>query len=512
MKTSEDLFDLIHSMNSHEKGYFRKYSSLHVRGEKNIYMQLFEAISKQQKYDEEKLKKRFHNELFIKQLPVAKNYLYNQVLKALRSYHYSIHSEIMDMRHNAEILIEKSLYDQAHKALKKAKQTAKENELLWAAPEIAAMWEMKLAVANNDMNQVKNIISEKSKDFLLLQNAEQYRDINFKMYMLYAAIGKVRGKEHLGEMKKIMNLSEMKNESSACSFEARLRFLITHALWADVQGNADNYYSYSKKVIDLFKLNPKIIPANLSQYIAYYGNVIGAAMNSRRYREARVYLNELKELSAFTKNDMLRNKLFYFNSHLTLYYFNTIGQSPGKTDVISDITKKITDHHGYLNDIQKSILYSNLATTFFIRQQYHKCTFWLNCIRNEVSLNNYPNIQSYLRIFYLLVNYEAGKTDLLPYLIQSVYRFLKKKEQLYKFETLLLHFLRNELPKVNPETSSGKKELILAFQKLKNKITPLAKEPYEKNAFEYFDYVTWLDSKIQNCPFAEMLKEKAKLH
>ncbi len=45
--------------------------------------------------------------------------------------------------------------------------------------------------------------------------------------------------------------------------------------------------------------------------------------------------------------------------------------------------------------------------------------------------------------------------------------------------------------------------MLVQFKKLKT-------DPYEKGAFEYFDFISWLESKIENRPFAEIIKEKAK--
>lgn len=36
----------------------------------------------------------------------------------------------------------------------------------------------------------------------------------------------------------------------------------------------------------------------------------------------------------------------------------------------------------------------------------------------------------------------------------------------------------------------------------------LLKIPYESKALEYFDFVSWLESKIENRPFAEVVREK----
>ncbi|MGZ6555019.1 MAG: hypothetical protein ACXVDV_20715, partial [Bacteroidia bacterium] len=87
MKYSDDLFQLINTLSKNEKGYFKKYAAKHVIGEQNNYIRLFDAIEKQNEYDEEKIKKIFKAETFIKHLPSEKNYLYWMIIKSLMEYH-----------------------------------------------------------------------------------------------------------------------------------------------------------------------------------------------------------------------------------------------------------------------------------------------------------------------------------------------------------------------------------------------------------------------------------------
>ena len=116
MKASDDLFNLVRSLNKNEKRYFRLLSGLHA-GEKKFLL-LFDAVDSQKEYDEETIKKKFRKEKFIRQLTFTKNYLYKSILKSLESYHSSADSEIKNLLHRVEILFEKGLYAQCGKLLK----------------------------------------------------------------------------------------------------------------------------------------------------------------------------------------------------------------------------------------------------------------------------------------------------------------------------------------------------------------------------------------------------------
>ena len=73
---------------------------------------------------------------------------------------------------------------------------------------------------------------------------------------------------------------------------------------------------------------------------------------------------------------------------------------------------------------------------------------------------------------------------------------------LYKFEELAMDFI-SKLPKVKHYD-----EFISMLKDLRVKLKKLSKDPYEKKAFELFDLVAWIDSKLEGRPYAEIVREK----
>ena len=138
MKPSDSLFRLIRSMSKSEKGYFKKFSSLHVIGKQNNYIRLFDAIDTQQEYNEAAVKKTFKNEVFIKQLTATKNYLYNLILKSMRIYRSaeSPEMQLKDVISDAEILFEKELFTDCETRLEKARRLSEENHFIDFLPYI----------------------------------------------------------------------------------------------------------------------------------------------------------------------------------------------------------------------------------------------------------------------------------------------------------------------------------------------------------------------------------------
>jgi hypothetical protein len=113
------------------------------------------------------------------------------------------------------------------------------------------------------------------------------------------------------------------------------------------------------------------------------------------------------------------------------------------------------------------------------------------------------DIQGMARIFNLILHYELGNSDSLEYFVKSTYRFLLKRNRLYKVESIVLNYLRKNA------NLFSQREVIESFKKLREELVPLSQDPFEKKAFEEFDLLSWLESKIEKKSFGEIVRSKS---
>src|SRR5688572_28813488 len=126
MKASPDVFRLIKSMSMSEKRHFKLFSSGHVGGESKNYLRLFDAICRQDEYDEESIRREFEGTALARHLPAEKNYLYAHLLESLNAFN---REKTFLARHSnylisIEILFNRGLFDQSQKIIRKAKTEA----------------------------------------------------------------------------------------------------------------------------------------------------------------------------------------------------------------------------------------------------------------------------------------------------------------------------------------------------------------------------------------------------
>ena len=75
-----------------------------------------------------------------------------------------------------------------------------------------------------------------------------------------------------------------------------------------------------------------------------------------------------------------------------------------------------------------------------------------------------------------------------------------KRQQLHKVENLFIRFIRTKLDKMNT-----KSDQIEAFKTLRKELLEICKDPMEARFLEFFDIISWLESKIKNRSFGEIL-------
>ena len=95
-----------------------------------------------------------------------------------------------------------------------------------------------------------------------------------------------------------------------------------------------------------------------------------------------------------------------------------------------------------------------------------------------------------------------GNNEVIPYSFKSTLRYLEKRNRIYRFETVFFNFINKiQKPKNNHDFQN-------AYSALRDELKVLSKDPFEKTVFEYFDFVSWAESKLRNTTFGTEVKKK----
>lgn len=104
MTSRNDIHELIHALSKTERRYVKLHAGFQ-QGDKS-YMRLFDAIAAQPTYNEAALKQALLHEPCMRNFSMAKQYLYEHIIDALKNYgaYKDAESELTDMIEEFKIL------------------------------------------------------------------------------------------------------------------------------------------------------------------------------------------------------------------------------------------------------------------------------------------------------------------------------------------------------------------------------------------------------------------------
>jgi hypothetical protein len=163
-------------------------------------------------------------------------------------------------------------------------------------------------------------------------------------------------------------------------------------------------------------------------------------------------------------------------------------------DEIEILTKQLEE--GLLQFKDKMDISFELEANYQLIAAYMFCRDYNRALKKANMLLSHPllyvrsDLECFARILNLIIHFELNNIQLLEYLIVSTYRYLYKREKIFLIESYILTFLK-KLGSINNNT-----ELLELLEIQKLSLQKLLTDKYEKNAFEYFDFISWTDDKI----------------
>ncbi len=489
MKTtsSDDLFELIQSLNASEKGYLKKFfGGIEESTEKNFVI-LFDILCKQKSYDEEKLSKSLSKKNISTKISVLKNYLYKQVLRGLRAYHTDLSTNytLRNSLDEAEILLRRGLIHQAQKSIEKAIHKAEESNA-WPHLFLLKLFEIDILSMERDSEGMSNssqAIVELLRKILNLREIELYY---LNLTYLYLYHYPLRTDVETQKLKQILEQPVLSSESLQLSSYALANYYGCRFLEGILTHQPENAYEYQLKKYRLVS-NPELF--KMQNYVYQIINLSSLALSCvlcGKFDEADKILLEIFESKAgFPSGEMIRERQWLSVTIMRNIHTNVISYS---LDELNHFLKKIQANSE--PDSTQNLNLCLLAILFFNIKEYNRCLE----ICDGLLQNQYPekerNSQILIRILIPLAHLESGNTNIIPFLAENHQRHLKNRKYLFPPENAIFNFLQS-LPYKSPGSEYIKKckDHLLQMNEMLMILN-------HKNAFIHFKYTDWLSQHI----------------
>lgn len=486
MRVPEFLFFLIKSLTQAEKRYFKMNSNFQSGDEKR-YIQIFDTIDKMEKYDEKALLKIVDK----KKLSVTKNFLYHKILRSLRNYNErsSIDIELNNLIIEATILIEKGLMHPALKQLRKAKKIALEYDKQWFLVKIAdyeleinrTIWHKDILTSLGDITtEARSALAECNKTY----------ELKYLYHELCAKHIVRKGLDIEDEKKKIPDSPDSLN-----SFHAKSYYYLSKSLISLIEGDIESQKEHSKKIIDIWESNSKIVKYNIPNYIIYLTNYLNSCIAIGQFDNFTDKIEIMKQLPCRSKYQ--RALMFQNVSFLELIYYINIFQLDKATEIIPDIEKNILRYRGLINKAREISFFYNIALLYFLLEKYKDANKWLNKILYDPKSEVRHDIKRFAWILEIIIHYELGNEEVIKHIFDSY------KNWLYRSNSHPLEMSSyRHLKKILFAPLKDRKKLLKEFK--------IDLDKYQKDNFHFGleELSIWVEARLTNKSLAEVHKSR----
>lgn len=475
-------------MTKSEKRYFKLFSS-GQSGDKE-YINLFNSISKQERYDEEALKKQ----LKISSFPTVKTYLYNLILRSLRSQqlNQNISLQLKDMLKDVEILYQKGLYDQCSRLLTKARKIAKQYEKHIHLLELC-QFEHLLTSLNLNPFQRKKLIEEGYSEIREALDAytqlSEYRHMILELNEYLHSKGK--RSNNAMEKKRLLTLIQpiIDNEFPVfLSYKSGILFYNIKGLYLSNELDFQKTYDTTKKYILHMESNPFLLTQEINNYLVGLNNLMNIQLVMGLSEEMYETIQKLKSISVNSETERVRVIEYTLPKEITYHVLK--GTFQEGVELLPGIEKQLSNNESKMGKPFLLSLYANIVELCVFADAFRKALQWNNKILNSPEVETYADFYSNARLCEIIIHYELENIEKVDSLLKSFQLLLSKKVN-YQFERALLRFFKNYIH------LEDEKLMLKSLKAFYEELAVLAEIPAEKAAFYFFDLQIWLERKIK---------------
>ncbi|MBS1914153.1 MAG: hypothetical protein JST22_19350 [Bacteroidetes bacterium] len=497
---AHDLFTLIKSLTKTEKRLFKLYAARHAIGGKNKYVQLFDAIDRQKQYDERALLAQ-NPSLRPLDLRSMKPYLYDLVLRCLRDSlrDRSAASRIRYQLEKCEILIHKGLYAQASRQLARIERIAEDEGHLLILLTILD-YEQSLKVRAAETNTLERQTELYGRQIaaldLLRQNIEYYHLFMRTYYLHVNATRPLSNADREGALS-VQRSPLLHDDASPLTSYGQMMVYEVQMRLCEIMGDRIGALKYARKKVTFMNSTPGYSERHLYEYVYAVASLVTYNLLFYLYAEAEELLKTLKSMEITSPR--LRVELGICRYHCELSYLRHSGQFDRAMQLVPEIATFIDKHRDEIEIttvLDFHVVFLDLAIK---HGDSANARHWLGELVSNRDLYRFSRFVDNVKLLTVIVYFEARDFDALESAVLSVYRYLRKKELLFGFENILLQFLR-KLPGI-----AGAAALQEELRQLYTELEAVHDTPEGVRRNFQFDYMTWLESKIRNLPFVDVL-------
>ena len=433
--------------------------------------------------------------------------MYDLLLDCLRNYNASNSTRLLIRRKidAAEVLFFKGLNNQSLKQLIKAKELAYKNGDFPALIEIFE-WLKKIHFRNNlqelDFKELEKLFNENINQLKELNTLTEYWWLQAKLYKNIFNIEFARTDQERDRLHKLMQHPLLLNINDATSLDAKFFFYHIHSAYYFFKRDVEKAYKINQQYIELFESNPERITTAPRRYISVLNNFLIDNLMLKKYDhvvEGIAKLRSMAKIPPFNRIPFVDTDIFQLTYQLELNAHVAMKDFETALNTINSFTQQLEKHKGRIPNNNLLTFYYLAARIYFVNGLYGKASKWVDLIIKDQNKEISKKIHCFSRLLNLIIHFENEEHQYSYNLLGTVKRYFKNYDAHLKFEKVFLKNIKTIL-------NSPKNEHPGLWVKFKQELLQVQLSPKEKIAFDYFEFLVWIESKINKKSMLAIIK------
>lgn len=518
MVTTEKLLDLIASLDPSEIQYFNKLYGRSTKKDTQglkLFQVLFKSIVRDKHGvlippDEVRLKNEMTRRgVAAAQFHVVRYNLSKMVLRALRlmQEESTRADEVRIKLKNAQLLAHRGFFDWAEDTLREALHTAREFQ--FHALEIEArIGLLQLRAQGNHTGYVQMI--REQTDAIVASTTEYTREKTL-FSLQYEAIGLFRASKGMPapiELDQLQQHLQSTKPGPNSTFLAQLYHRHAHATLAVLEGGGAKAQPWFASLVELWE-EPRYRDMRHEYpqlFIAHFSNFLGNCLQLGEFGTYDAHINQLVAFKApnlDVEAELFQDKLYLYQ----LYYLNK-GLFGEALRLVPEIEAGLVKYDFKINPSRRIVIRYNIVLTYFALEKYKEAIWQCEVLLHAGKTGQRDDVQSFNKILRQISYLELKELEELKRFVSSVKKLIGMPLPRPDFERIVLQHLveLSELCLNHPtEARLWQKILRPVMEKFKTSLEDFKSSQPPKIPLGYQETLAWVDSKIRNIPFRDLL-------
>lgn len=488
------------------------YIHANTKEDTSKYYEIFTAISNQTEYDDLSLAESLGYQSNSNSLTANKNYLFQLILKSLRSYYYNPSSEniyILGLLMDTELLFQKKIYKPCYKIIQKIQKICAEKNLV-EYQVIANAWEIKVAMyvfkLEEYWNQLNLILdrafkSSQSLDskIVLLGLYKQAQSHN----MIY---GVLKNKEALIKFKQLSRHPMLQNYDFSKPNEPAIYYHLFFITYYIGLRNLDQQLIWNKKLNLFFEKHPLLKSIYLDLYVEAKALCIFNLLELRDFQNFSIELENFKQI----KIPVTSSHIYHFWNSEYLYLRSYSFTMTGEFDtILKELKMPIESYYKNMRTSMKSKneiwMVGNLSWAYLGIGELEKALHWATSTIQLIDKNTQVDLYIIFRSVELIIHYQMGNSSVVSSITTSLRRYINSKNKMNLFEDYNLRFFKKASKSLN--IKSEQKEIL---KELKADILKINEDDLKKSIIQPDRVLFWIESQLSGKTLKECIAEYKK--